>query len=239
MVEALLTPEIKKSLTHYLDENPKCDLVDAYLLVLEKRHKLKPVLFPAGKKIYESADSAVKHLEKENKLCHEAEVQISFSKETVNEKTKKIYICPFDGKVYGDNTSANPQDSIYEHVAKCPSNTERSGGLPVRRFFVSEDPEMIAKYRTERKAPVKRKVYSSVITGRLFSSPTAVMRDFRENHVKPVTIAEALGQNRFELEENFLNFLQKQLEEENVAAFVEEMAEIDEFAPHVSRWIEA
>ena len=97
---------------------------------------------------------------------------------------------------------------------------------------------MIGNYITERKAPITKTVYSSVITGRLFNSPEAVVRDFKDNHVSSITAVEALGQNRFEIEEHFLNFLQNQITEDKVGAFVEELAEHDEFESHVSRWVE-
>ena len=73
----------------------------------------------------------------------DTEIKIGQDTRSVNEQTKKIYICPFSGKVFGDNTHPNPQDAIYDWVSTCAENNERVGGLRVKRFFVSEDPEMI------------------------------------------------------------------------------------------------
>ncbi len=44
--------------------------------------------------IYQSAEAIIEHLEKEEKLWHETEIKISFGHASVNEETKKIYICP-------------------------------------------------------------------------------------------------------------------------------------------------
>lgn len=233
-----INDDLKKQLSSFLKENKKCDLLPAYLFFLERKLKIKPVLFPAGKTVYQSAEKAVELLEKENKLWHEAQIQIRFDRAAVNEETQKIYICPFSGKVFGNNTHPNPQDAIYDWVSKCPENTERVGGLKVKRFFVSEDPEVIKNYIKERKAPVTKTVYSSVVTGKLFNSPEAVVRDFKEHHLKSMSLAEAVGQDRFDLEPHFVEFIQDHLDEDRIGEFVEELAEFEEFVPHVSRWTE-
>lgn len=238
MATGLITPELKQKLKAYLEEDAKADLVGVYVYFLEQRLKLQPIVLPMEKMIYRDADDSVRLLEKEGKLWREGQVRISFSREAVNEETKRIYLCPFCHKVYGDNTHPNPQDAIYEHVATCPENTERMGGLKTKRFNVSEDPEMIANYITERKAPITKTVYSSVITGKLFNSREAVIRDFKENHVAPITVGEALAQNRFEIEADFLAFLQEKISEDKLGEFVEELSEYKEFEPHVSRWVQ-
>jgi hypothetical protein len=234
----LITPELKKQLEAFLADKKKSDLLSTYLFFVEQRFKLKPILFPAGKVIYENVDQAIELLEKEGKLWHEAKIRISFAKEAVNEGTKKIYICPFCPKVYGDNTHPDPQDAIYEHVSSCLENNERLGGLKTKRFFVSEDPEVIKNYIHPPKEALTKVVYSSVVTGKLFNSRQAVVKDFKENHIKSLSVAEALGQNRFEIEKKFLSFLQDQLEDTKVSAFVEEASRHEEFTPHVERWVE-
>jgi len=238
MTTKLISEELKKALHGYLQEHPKSDLLPAYLFFLEKRLRFKPVLFVAGKKIYESADKAIEQLQTEGKLWHEAQIQIRFDREAVNEETKKIYICPFSGKVFGDNTHPNPQDAIYNWVSKCPENTERIGGLPVKRFFVSEDSEVIKNYIKERKAPLTKTVYSSVVSGKLFNSPEAVARDFRGSYLKPITLAEAVEQDRYELESALLDLVQAELDETKISEFVEELAEDDTFTSYVNRWVE-
>lgn len=72
---------------------------------------------------------------------------------------RKIYICPFTGKVFGDNTHPNPQDAIYDWVSKCPENKERLDGIKVKRFFVSEDPDVIKNYIQKRREPISKIVF--------------------------------------------------------------------------------
>lgn len=146
MAKVVITEEQTSVLENFFRENPSAELLNTYLCYIETKYNIKPVLFLKEKMIYQSADDAVRLLEKEDKIWHEAEIKIGFSNLNVNEQTKKIYICPFTGKVFADNTHPNPQDAIYDWVSKCPENTERVGGLRVKRFFISEDPEMIKSY---------------------------------------------------------------------------------------------
>lgn len=241
MTKAVVSEELKNSLRQYLAENRPAELVATYLFFVETKFNLQPVLFPKDKIIFQSSEDAVRILEKENKLWHEAEIKISFSNQSVNEETKKIYICPFTGKVFGDNTHPNPQDAIYDWVSKCPENTERVGGLKVKRFFVSEDPEVIKSYleKAKPKAPLTKVVYSSVLSGKLFSTKQAVIDDFKKNYLKPLTLIEVQNQNRFQIEEHFLAFIQNHLVEDKIASFVESLSEIEEFVPYVEMWVEA
>lgn len=240
MAKVVITDKIKSALQLFLQENPHADLVTTYLCYVEHKFDLHPVLFPKEKMIYQSSDEAVKFLEKEGKLWHETEIKIGFSNLSVNEQTKKIYICPFTGKVFGDNTHPNPQDAIYDWVSKCPENTERTGGLRVKRFFVSEDPEVIKSYmsKTKTKEAITKTVFSSVLSGKLFNSKQAVVQDFEKNYLKKLSLVEVQNQNRFQIEEGFLTFIQNQLEEDKITTFVEALAEIEEFTPFVEQWVE-
>ncbi|MBN4067368.1 DUF2709 domain-containing protein, partial [Simkania negevensis] len=157
---------------------------------------------------------------------------------TVNEETRKIYICPFTGRVFADNTHPNPQDAIYDWVSKCPENKERVGGLPIKRFFVSEDLGIIKKYIFPRKKAVTKIVYSSVINSKLYNSKKAIIDDFTANYLKPWSLHEVQNQNRFELSQNLLAFVQEHLQEARLTAFVETMSEFEEFMPYVNQWIE-
>ena len=127
------------------------------------------MLFVKEKTIYQSKDALVKKVDEEGKLCRETEIKIKIGKPSVNTKTKKIYICPYSGKVFGDNTHPNPQDAIYDWVSKCPENTERANGMRVKRFFVSEDPAVIKNYVQEHKKTISKTVFSSGVTGKLFN----------------------------------------------------------------------
>lgn len=241
MTKVAISDDLSKDLKEFLHSNPGAELVNTYLYYVEKKFNLHPVVFVRDKIIFQGEEEAIKELEKNNKLWHEAEIKISLGQLSVNDQTKKIYICPFTGKVFGDNTHPNPQDAIYDWVEKCPENKERVGGLKAKRFFVSEDPEVIMSYaaKAKPKQPITKMVYSSVLNGKLFSTKQAVIEDFKKNYIKPLTLFEVQNQNRFEIEANFLSFIQKQLEEDKITAFVEALAEMEEFLPYVTRWIEA
>jgi len=240
MSQTVISEENKKALRQFLSDDPGAELLNTYLCFIENKFNLQPVLYPKDKIIFQSAEDAAKILDKEGKLWHQNEIKIGFSLESVNEQTAKIYICPFTGKVFGDNTHPNPQDAIYDWVSKCPENTERVGGLRVKRFYVSEDPDVIKSYiaKNKPKAPITKVVYSSVSSGKLFNSKEAVIEDFKKNYIKRLSLEEVQNQNRFQIEEHFLAFIQKQLVEDKVASFVEALAEVDEFVPWVEKWIE-
>ncbi len=240
MTKAVITGELKQLLKDYLSNNRPAELINTYLFFIENKFNLQPVLFAKEKKIFQNSDDVVKLLESENKLWHEAEIKIAFGMHSVNELTKKIYICPFTGKVFGDNTHPNPQDAIYDWVSKCPENTERIGGLRVKRFFVSEDPEVIRNYIPQQKPKeaIVKTVYSSVLSGKLFNSKEAVVNDFKKNYLKRLSLVEVQGQNRFEIDDRFLAFLQLHLQEDKIASFVETLAGDEELAPYVSQWLE-
>ena len=241
MTTIVITEEQKKVLEQFLEENRPAELINTYLRFIEYKFNLDPVLFPKDKTIYQSSEEMIQLLEKEGKIWHETEIKINFGQASVNEETKKIYICPFSGKVFGDNTHPNPQDAIYDWVSKCPENKERMGGLKVKRFFVSEDPEVIRSYidkTKSRKEPIKKVVYSSVLSGKLFNSKQSVIDDFKKNYLKKLSLVEVQNQNKYQIEERFLAFLQKQLAEEKITSFVEALAEFEEFLPYVERWVE-
>lgn len=234
-----LSEQMKHALLKFLQERRSTELITAYLFYLENRLNLKPVAYLRDKTIYRTAEDAIAKLETEGKVWRETEIKIGYGPPTVNELTKKIYICPFTGKVFADNTHPNPQDAIYDWVAKCPENTERVGGVRAKRFFVSDDPEVIKNYIKPPKNSISKTVFSSAATGKLYNSKEAVVRDFKENYFKPMTLVEVQNQNRFQLEPSFLNFIQGHLEEDKVASFVETLSEDEAFHPYVTKWIEA
>lgn len=238
MSQITVDEKLKAHLSKFLKKNKKADLITTYLSFLEKKHGLAPVLFVREKTIYRSKEEVLKKLEAEGKLWRETEVKIQVGQPSVNEETKKIYICPYTGKVFGDNTHPNPQDAIYDWVSKCPENKDRVGGLRAKRFFVSEDPEMIKNYIQKRKDPVTKTVYSSGITGKLFNKKQAVIDDFVKTQLKAIPLAEVPNQNRYTIEETLLHFIEQHLEENQISGFVEAVSEIPEFASHVERWME-
>jgi hypothetical protein len=239
MTKTVITEKLKNELEEFLKHNRKADLVTTYLFFLEKKFQLKPVLFIKEKMIYQSLDELVDKLEKEGKLWRETEIKIQVGQPSVNEYTRKIYICPFTGKVFGDNTHPNPQDAIYDWVSKCPENTDRVHGLKVKRFFVSEDPDVIKNYIGKRKEPISKIVFSSAITGKLFNSKQAVIEDFKKNHLKILSLVEVPNQNRFNLEDHLLHFIQEHMDESKVTSFVEAMSKESVFSEYINQWLEA
>lgn len=233
-----ISTHLKDELLQFLKKNRKADLISTYLYFLEKKYHVRPVLFAREKTIYQSQEDLIKKLEAQGKLWRETEIKIQFGQQSVNEQTKKIYICPYTGKVFGDNTHPNPQDAIYDWVSTCPENTERASGLRVKRFFVSEDPEVIKNYIIKQKEPITKIVYSSAVTGKLFNSKQAVIEDFIKNQLRSMELAEVPNQNRYQIEEHFLAFIQTQLEEGKISAFVETISDFKEFAPYVEHWLE-
>lgn len=233
-----LTAPIKKLIISFLKRQKNADLLTTYLHYIENKYNIHPVIFLKEKTIFRSTDELVERLEKQGKLWREAEIKIQVGQKSVNENTKRIYICPFSGKVFGDNTHPNPLDAIYDWVAKCPDNKERVGGLPVKKFFVSEDPEVIQNYIEKRKEPIKKIVFSSAISGKLFNSKKSVIEDFKKNHLKPVSLYEVPTQNRFQIEEEFMSFIQEQIDESNISAFVEALNQDKDLAPYTEHWFE-
>lgn len=238
MATIVISENLKNEVLKFLKKNKKSDLVTTYLYYLEKKFNIAPVIFIRDKTIFQSQDDLLKKLESQNKLWRETEIKIQYGQQSVNEQTKKIYICPFTGKVFGDNTHPNPQDAIYDWVSKCPENKERVGGLKAKRFFVSEDPEVIKNYIVKRKEPVTKIVYSSAVTGKLFNSKQAVIDDFLKNQLRPIPLEEVPNQNRFQLEEGFMNFIQNHLDESKINGFVEALSSFDELSSYIDQWME-
>jgi len=229
-----------QTLKEFLQVNKDPSLVSTYLRFVEQKFELEPVLFVRDKIVFQGVEDAVKQLDLEGKLARETEIKIGYETAAVNDATKKIYICPFSGKVFGDNTHPNPQDAIYDWVAKCPQNNERVGGLKVKRFYISEDPKVIQEYaaKNKPKAPITKVVFASAVNGKLFHSKESVIEDFKANYVKPMSLVDVTNQTRFQIDSAFMAFIEKQLLDDKIAAFVEALAEVKEFAPHVERWLE-
>lgn len=238
MSNVVISDHLKDEILKFLKKDKKADLITTYLYFLEKKFNIRPVLFLREKMIFQSQDELIHQLEKDGKLWRETEIKIQMGQPSVNDQTKKIYICPFTGKVFGDNTHPNPQDAIYDWVSKCPENTERQDGLRVKRFFVSEDPEVIKNYMGKRKEPITKIVFSSAITGKLFNSKQAVIEDFIKNQLKPLELVEVPNQNRFQIEDQFLQFIQTHLDESKISSFVEAASKIDELSSYLDHWLE-
>ncbi|MCH9617195.1 MAG: hypothetical protein SP4CHLAM5_10980 [Chlamydiia bacterium] len=237
MTKLAISEGIYKDLLDFVKKNRNIDLITTYLSFLEMKHKLSPTVFMKEKKIFLSEDHLVKTLEKENKLSRETTIKIQLGKKSVNSETKKIYICPFSGKVFADNTHPNPQDAIYDWVSRCPENTERKDGIRVKKFYISEDPEIIKNYISPQTKELSKTVFSSVVTGKLFNNRKGVVQDLLESHIKHIPMKQVTTQNRFELHDDFLEFLESNLEDAKVSNFVETLSERDEFDKYIAKWV--
>lgn len=239
MTKLTIPEHALESLREFVQGVKRPELIVTYLHYVEKLLGLTPVLFVKDKLVFRSAEDAVRVLEAQGKLWRETEIKVGYSKSAVNEETTKIYICPFTGKVFGNNTHPNPQDAIYDWVAKCPENTERSGGVKAKRFFISEDPEMIRSYAKKcvTKEPVVKVVYSSVINGKLFHSKEAVIEDFVEHYLTRVSLVEVQSKSKFQIEESFMALIEEYLQDDKIAEFVEALSEHEQFAPYVEMWL--
>jgi len=238
MATKMISGTLIERLLKFLQKNKKADLLTTYFFFLEEKFELQPVVFGRERKIYQSLDELLAKLEKEGKVWRETQIKIQFGQQSVNEETTRIYICPFTGKVFGNNTHPNPQDAIYDWVAHCPENKEDDNGMKVKRFHISEDPEVIKNYIQKAKDPITKTVYSSAVTGKLFNTKRSVIEDFKKNQIKSIPLMDVPSQNRFEIEEDFMEFLQKQLDDSQVSAFVEEIGDHKEFESYVNCWVE-
>ncbi len=127
-----------------------------------------------------------------------------------------------------------PLDEMYAHLSKCPKNTVVVDGLPAKTFLVSDDPEMIKGYITERKAAMKKKVFTSA-SGKIFNSKDSVVEDFKKS-VKPVLFSEVVYNPRgFEVEESLNNLKEEYVVEDKIIAFLEALSKHTEFEPYVKR----
>ncbi len=239
MAQLVIPAEIQHALKEFVEHLRHPELIATYLFYIEKKYTLKPVLFVRDRIVFKGLPEAIKQLESEDKLWRETEIKIGHTSASVNDETSKIYICPYTGKVFGNNTHPNPQDAIYEWVSKCPENTERIGGLRPKRFFISEDPEVIKAYASKfrPKTPITKVVFSSALSGKLFHSKESVIEDFKAHYVKNLSLVEVMQQQRYQIEPSFMAFIEEQLTEDNIAAFVESLSQLPDFTPYVERWI--
>lgn len=238
MAKEVISEDLRKDFLNYLKRKRKLDLIQNYLYFVSIKYNIHPIVSPKHKMIFKNLEEALEILESEGKIWRETQIRIGAEQAHVNEQTKKIYICPFSGKIFADNTHPNPQDAIYDWVSTCPLNTERKDGLVVKRFYVSEDPEMIKNYIVKVDEPITKVVFSSVLTGALYNSKEVIIEEFKRDFVKSISLEEIQNQNRFELESNFLHLIQSELAEEKVTQFIETLSEYSEFLPYIQMWLE-
>ncbi len=239
MTNLVFSERVYNSLLEFVRAVKRPELIASYLHYIEQQLELQPVLFVKEKRVYKDVDDAIRLLEEKGELWRETELKIGYERAAVNDETTKIYICPFSGKIFGNNTHPNPQDAIYDWVAHCPENKELVGGVRSKRFFISEDSEVIKSYaqKCKTKEPVTKIVYSSVVNGKLFHSKENIIDDLRENYLKRISLVEVQGQSRFNIEEHFMTLIEEHVQDDKIAAFVEALAAKEEFLPYVEQWL--
>ena len=67
---------------------------------------------------------------------------------------------------------------------------------------------------------------------------TVFFRMFKKNQVKLLTLYEVQNQNRYQIDEKFLGFIQKYLSEDKISQFVEVLSGHPEFEPFLNKWVE-
>lgn len=235
MASQSISEKLLGEIEQFLRKNKKADLVTTYLFYLSQKLGIHPVLYLKEKKIYQNEAEIIRSLESSGKLWRQTEINIQVGERGINAETRRIYICPATGKAFGDNTHPNPQDAIYDWVSR---HGEMIDGVRNKRFYVSEDPDFIKNYIVKGRDPIKKKVFSSLVTGKLFNSEKAVVEDFKHSQLKPIPLESIPSQNRFEIEERLLNFIQDQLDESRLGAFVESLSLNETLAPYAKNWLE-
>ena len=76
------------------------------------------------------------------------------------------------------------------------------------------------------------------MTGKLFNSKKGVTKDLLDSHIKHIPMKQVTTQNRFELHDDFLKFLETNLEDSKVSSFVETLSDRDEFTKYIAKWME-
>ena len=76
------------------------------------------------------------------------------------------------------------------------------------------------------------------MTGKLFNSKAAVIDDFLKGQLKSIPLVEVPNQNKFQIEETFLSFIQQHLEESKISSFVEALSQFEEFSSYLDLWLE-
>lgn len=229
-----ISPEHRNELLKFLKKHPNADAVEGYCAHIEQKLKLKPMACPREKVIGKSLDDLIQFLDSQGKISRETEHTFHHGKQTVNVSTVKVYICPFCHIGIGNNMDAFPADRMYDHVSKCSKNTTLGDGVPLKSFSVSEDPEMIAEFITERKASVKKIVHT--VGSKVYSSKEAVLEDFKKNQIKPMTFYEVvLNPREFEIEKRLSAVIEEYVNEEKIIAFLETLSKHPEFEPYVKK----
>ena len=239
MAKLKFTKKTISSLLVFLNKNKKTDVVSAYIKYLELNFNVMPIIYLPKKTIYMDLDECVDELKSNDELYRKTELKVSYDKSAVNDDTTKVYICPFSGKVFGNNTHPNPQDAIYQWVSQCPDNNEYVDGMKAKRFFISEDPKIIKGYINKSEKTITKTVFASKVNGKLFNSIEKLESETTKQYCKHFTLLETYNQNKFELSDEVVSFFQKYIDEDLINEFVDELRLVEGYAPFITKWEES
>ncbi len=91
MASITISETLKDELLKFIKKNKKADLITTYLLFLEKKFNIRPVLFIRDKTIFQSQEELIKNLEAQNKLWRETEIKIQYGQQRERIQGSKIF----------------------------------------------------------------------------------------------------------------------------------------------------
>lgn len=206
------------------------DFTEVYLSIVRELYDIDPVYYVQNKTLYKNREDARRHLCEHGNAIETLKIVVHEEAPAVDENTSKIYICPFSGKVFGNNMFSHPEDAIYDWVAKLPNNEISNSGVRKKRFFVSTDRALIVSYLhpSEKQFKIVYKIQGS---GNLFLSQEDAELHLI-NSLGSMSLKNVLNQNKLVLEPSFLSLCQELLEEsciQKVSAILNDIPQLSEF----------
>ena len=206
--------KISKQLLDHLEKqikakkNPSCGT--AYMYYLKNILKISPVVYMPSKTIYESIQHCIEHLSDKNEIYRETSIKICYQASAVNNETTKIYICPYSGKIFGNNTHENPQDAIYDWVSRCPENKDYINGIKSKKFFISEDPKTISQYINKNEKTIEKKVYApfhnkGILKDKVYNTISSLEKDIANKCFKSISIQDCDDESRYIISDGLTN----------------------------------
>eukprot|EP00105_Crassostrea_gigas_P044026 XP_019928174.1 PREDICTED: uncharacterized protein LOC109620371 [Crassostrea gigas] len=212
----------------------KGEFTELFLNFITLEYDIRPVLYLGNRTIYRTPEEAFEKLTKNDEAYTCIKLNTVGHKPEVDNETTKIFICPFSGKVFGNNMFLHPEDVIYEWVMNCPENKVGKSGMKERRFYVSEDPKLISSYKKEEVVETKE-VFKSISSKKLFLSQEDAIEDVKKS-LKPMSISEVVSQKKHKLDDDFIELLQKVLDEDYTQQVFDAMLSCEGLKGITSKW---
>ena len=192
---------------------------DLYILILQHVHDIDPVVFLPNKVIFKNSEDAVHKLTTKahthNIAIETIKILMHRQAAVVNDETTKIYICPYTGKVFGNNTCNYPEDEIYDWVSTYATSNNIGTGT---KFFISSDKELINTYLSSNPDNYKT-VYKIQGNNQLFLDVVTAEKQLVKSLV-PMDLNSVLNQNKFQIEASFLKVCQHVLQDSYISKIV-------------------